>query len=58
MINYNPINNCFKVKKNGLDIEKYLKENNSYEFFEKTGDFIKTSNTGSNVADIIIAINN
>lgn len=37
--------------------EKYLIENNSTEFFETTGDFIETGDTGSNVSDIIIAIN-
>ena len=47
-----------KAKKHGLDIEKYLKNNDSFEFFAKTGDFLKTGDTGSNVADIIIAINN
>jgi len=47
-----------KAKKLNLDIEKYLKNNNSYEFFDKTGDYLKTGDTGSNVADIIIAINN
>ncbi len=47
-----------KVKKSDLDIEKYLKDNNSFEFFMETGDFIKTGDTGSNVADIVIAINN
>jgi len=47
-----------KAKKLNLDIEKYLKNNNSFEFFEKTGDCLKTGDTGSNVADIIIGINN
>lgn len=47
-----------KAKKHNLDIEKYLKDNNSYEFFAKTGDYLKTGDTGSNVADIIVAISN
>ncbi|MHB9019724.1 MAG: glycerate kinase type-2 family protein [Minisyncoccota bacterium] len=47
-----------KAKKHNLNIEKYLKNNDSYEFFVKTGDFLKTGDTGSNVADIIIAISN
>lgn len=46
-----------KAEKNNLNAEKFLKDNNSYEFFKKTGDYLKTGNTGSNVADIIIAIN-
>lgn len=47
-----------KAKKHNLDIERYLKNNNSYEFFTKTGDYLKTGDTGSNVADMIVAINN
>ena len=45
------------AKKHNLDIEKYLKDNNSYEFCVETGDFLKTGDTGSNVSDIIVAIN-
>ena len=45
-----------KVLKSGLNIEKYLKENNSYEFFKKIKDNLITGETGSNVADLIIAI--
>lgn len=40
-----------------LDIERYLSENNSYEFWSKIGSFIVTGITGSNVSDLIIAIN-
>jgi glycerate-2-kinase len=39
-----------------LDIEKYLSENNSYPFFKKTGDYILTGDTGSNVSDLVIAL--
>ncbi len=45
-----------KVKNLKLNIEDYLKENNSYEFFQKTGDFIKTGPTGINIADLILAL--
>lgn len=50
------INTLAKAKKLGLNIEQYLAENNSYDFFQKTGDFIKTGPTGANVSDLIIAI--
>jgi len=46
-----------KAEKKGLNIEKYLKDNNSYAFFEETGDYLETGDTGSNVSDIIVAIN-
>lgn len=39
-----------------IRIEKYLDQNNSFNFFKKTGDYIKTNNTGSNVSDLIITI--
>ncbi|MEK7195245.1 MAG: DUF4147 domain-containing protein, partial [Patescibacteria group bacterium] len=35
----------------------YLENNNSYEFFSRVNDCILTGNTGSNVSDLIIAIN-
>jgi len=41
-----------------LDIEGYLTENNSFDFFDKIGEGLKTDDTGSNVSDLIIAINN
>jgi len=40
-----------------LDWLKYLEENNSFEFFSRLGDYILMGDTGSNVADLIIAIN-
>jgi glycerate 2-kinase len=36
----------------GLDASKYLANNDSYHFFERLGDLIKTGPTGTNVADI------
>lgn len=45
-----------KAKNLGLDIEKYLSNNDSYNFFAKTGDYLLTGDTGSNVSDLIIAI--
>lgn len=40
----------------GLDSNKYLEENDSYNFFEKVGGHIKTGRTGSNVADWYLII--
>jgi len=40
----------------GLSAEGCVDANCSYDFFEKTGDFIKTGNTGRNVSDFIVAI--
>lgn len=45
-----------KAEELQLEPEKYLERNDSFHFFEKTGDFIKTEETGSNVSDLIIAI--
>ena len=40
----------------GLDPEKYLEENDSYNFFKKMGSLIITGPTGTNVMDIQIVI--
>ena len=45
-----------KVSKLGIKPLNYLVENNSYFFFKKTGDYILTGKTGSNVSDLVIAI--
>jgi glycerate-2-kinase len=42
----------------GLDIDSYLENNNSYEFFEKCGGTLKTGATGTNVADICVYLKN
>ncbi len=42
------------AKKMNLDIEKSLSDNNSFEFFEKTGDGILTGRLPSNIADLMI----
>lgn len=43
-----------KAKELNLEINKFLDENNSSEFFEKTGDAIITDRLPSNVADLMI----
>ena len=40
----------------GLDPEKYLAANDSYNFFLKLGDLIFTGPTGTNVNDISVSI--
>lgn len=43
-----------KAKELGLDEKAYLDDDNSYEFFEKTGDGILTDKLASNVSDLMI----
>jgi glycerate-2-kinase len=39
---------------NGYLVDSFLKNNNSFEFFEKCGGLLKTGPTGTNVADICV----
>lgn len=43
-----------KVKELNLDINEYLDNNDSFNFFSKTGDQIFTGYTGVNVSDLIL----
>ncbi len=43
-----------KAKGMSLNSEDFLNNNNSFEFFQKTGDYIQTGRLPSNVADIMI----
>ncbi len=43
-----------KIEDLGLDVNDFLKEDNSYGFFEKTGDGILTGKLESNVSDLFI----
>ncbi len=45
-----------KARAMGLDPHEYLKNNDSYNFFKKTGDLLITGPTGTNVMDIQITI--
>ncbi len=38
----------------GVAIDEYLDNNDSYHFFEKTGDLIKTGPSGTNLGDLIM----
>ncbi len=40
----------------GLDAAKFLANNDSYHFFDRLGDLIKTGPTGTNVADVRIML--
>ena len=40
----------------GLDLDAYLADNDSYAFFERAGSYLVTGSTGSNVADLIVAL--
>ena len=45
-----------RAKQLGLDPEKYLAANDSYNFFLKLGDLIYTEATGTNVNDISVIV--
>ncbi len=41
-----------RAEASGLDAAAFLRNNDSYHYFEATGDLIKTGPTGTNVADV------
>ncbi|MFC1463450.1 MAG: glycerate kinase [Candidatus Brachytrichaceae bacterium NZ_4S206] len=45
-----------RARARGLDAQDYLERNDSYRFFAPLGDLIMTGPTGTNVADVIIAL--
>ena len=45
-----------KASRNGLNPNLFLRNNDSYRFFEKLGDVLETGPTGTNVMDIQILI--
>ncbi|MDP1706682.1 MAG: DUF4147 domain-containing protein [bacterium] len=47
-----------KAEALNLSSAEFLENNQSTDFFEKTGDFLMTGDTGSNVSDLVIAIKN
>ncbi len=44
------------AQKHGLDIDFYLSRHDAWHFFKSTECFIRTGKTGSNVADLIVAM--
>ncbi|MFA5936301.1 MAG: DUF4147 domain-containing protein [Candidatus Paceibacterota bacterium] len=49
-------NTLEKIEKLNLNVDDYLERFDSYSFFEKTGDLIKTGPTGANVSDLMILL--
>ena len=47
-----------KVKEENINVDEFKKDDNSYAFFEKTGDGIVTGKLESNVSDLYIVIKN
>jgi len=45
-----------RAREKGLDPEAYLRENDSYTFFEQAGGLIKTEPTGTNVMDVQVIV--
>lgn len=45
-----------RAKALGLDMKAYQDNNDSYNFFDKTGDLVITGTTGANVADLFICL--
>jgi len=49
-------NTLARAKAAGMDATKFLADNDSYHFFERLGNLIKTGPTGTNVADIRVML--
>jgi glycerate-2-kinase len=49
-------NTVGRALRSHMDPDSYLRENNSYPFFERLNDLVITGPTGTNVNDILIAI--
>jgi glycerate 2-kinase len=47
---------CGRAREKGLDPRAFLRENDSYPFFESLGDLIKTGPTRTNVMDMICIV--
>jgi len=45
-----------KVRSFNLNSDEFLSHNDSFNFFAKTGDYILTGPTGSNVSDLVLAL--
>ncbi|OGD63689.1 hypothetical protein A3A71_01590 [Candidatus Berkelbacteria bacterium RIFCSPLOWO2_01_FULL_50_28] len=45
-----------QVVKKKLNIENFLRSNNSFEFFAKTNSHLITGHTGSNISDLVLAL--
>lgn len=47
---------CLRAERKGLDPDRFLLDNDSYEFFKEVGGLIYTGYTGTNVNDFIISL--
>jgi len=45
-----------RAKEKGLNVEKFISENDSYHFHEQVGTLLKTGPTGNNIMDIVIVL--
>ncbi len=43
-----------RVQKEGIDVNRFLEENDSYSFHRRMGTHIRTGPTGTNVADVVL----
>jgi glycerate-2-kinase len=44
------------AEKKGIDAQKYLDNNDAYNFFSQNGDIIRTGPTGTNVMDMTVVL--
>ena len=47
---------CVRAAEAELSPAEFLEKNNSYEFFDRLGDLIKTGPTGTNVMDMQVVV--
>jgi hydroxypyruvate reductase len=47
---------CSRATASGLDATRHLADNDAYGFFLKLGDLLMTGPTGTNVADVALAL--
>lgn len=46
------------IRDAGIDTQKFLEDHDVYGLYEKTGNYLETGDTGSNVSDLMIALKN
>jgi hydroxypyruvate reductase len=45
-----------RARSAGLDTDAFLRDNDSYTFFDKLGDLLRTGPTGTNVMDLVVGL--
>jgi glycerate 2-kinase len=53
---YADVTTCDRAARRGLELEKFLANNDSYAFFDALGDLIHTGPTGTNVGDLQVIL--